>query len=199
MAFNDKLLYKRRPYYSDIVGVYKGTYYNSDDIVYTGRDGQHIRFTFNDDISANIIEIFSLAKTTDKRYSNSIQQSYGKILLSNKNFLNSITSIQYNNSIINSPKDDNVDYSTSLFMHDYNILYSEKGKNKLQNSVLGNELVKTLNSIVDILKVINTDIGEHIHNNVVTSSNYRATDIGNKLDTIKKSLNDILSDVTFNN
>lgn len=197
MAFNRDLLFQIRQVSSDYDGTIKGEYlakyYQSDDKLYVGKDGQHIRFTFND--FCEVVEIFPLPRTIDERYNDYFQKSYGKLLMSSKN-INRVFNIKYHNKL-------NMEFnpynSTLLSLYDYNILYSEKSKNKLQSLVLGEELVILLSNLVDAVDNIATEVSTHVHTNVSTPINFRLSSIKNKLQSIKGYMPNILSRNNFVN
>jgi len=196
--FNKELLFVVRPIEKEIInyekGEYLGKYYFSDDSSYKGKDGQHVRFTFND--FCEVIEIFPLAKPTSYRYDNYFQKSYGKFLLASKN-ISSAFKIKYHNKIKDIP--DNPDRSVGILINDYNIFYSEKSPYKVQNMVLGQELVNVLEDILKVIDTINADLSKHVHTNVSVPLVWRTEQIKNQLDTIKKYLPNILSVTNFGN
>lgn len=196
--FNKELLFTVRPIEKEIInyekGEYLGKYYFSDDSVYKGKDGQHVRFTFND--FCEVIEVFPLAKPTSYRYDNYFQKSYGKFILASKN-ISSTFKIKYHNKIKDIP--DVPDRSVGILINDYNIFYSEKSPYKVQNMVLGQELVNVLEDILKVIDTINADLSKHVHTNVSVPLVWRTEQIKNQLDTIKKYLPNILSVTNFGN
>lgn len=196
--FSRDLLFTTRPIVKDVItyekGEYLGKYYFSDDARYKGKDGQHIRFTFND--FCEVIEIFPLAKPTSYRYDDYFQKSYGKIVLASKN-ISSTFKIKYHNKIKDVPT--NPEYGVGILISDYNIFYSEKSPYKVQNMVLGQELVNVLEDMLDAIDGINKDIATHVHTNVSPSVNYRVEQISDRITTIKKYLPNILSVNNFGN
>ena len=196
--FNRELLFTVRPIEKEIInyekGEYLGKYYFSDDSSYKGKDGQHVRFTFND--FCEVVEIFPLAKPTSYRYDNYFQKSYGKFILASKN-ISSTFKIKYHNKIKDIP--DNPDRSVGILINDYNIFYSEKSPYKVQNMVLGQELVNVLEDILKVIDTINADLSKHVHTNVSVPLVWRTEQIKNQLDTIKKYLPNILSVTNFGN
>lgn len=196
--FNRELLFTVRPIEKEIInyekGEYLGKYYFSDDSSYKGKDGQHVRFTFND--FCEVVEVFPLSKPTSYRYDNYFQKSYGKFLLASKN-ISSTFKIKYHNKIKDIP--DNPDCSVGILINDYNIFYSEKSPYKVQNMVLGQELVNVLEDILKVIDTINADLSKHVHTNVSVPLVWRTEQIKNQLDTIKKYLPNILSVTNFGN
>ena len=128
-TFDKDLLFKRRQISPEIIkykkGEYLGKYYLSEDKVVVGKDGQHIRMTFND--FTEVVEIFPLAKPTAERYDNYFQKTYGKYILSSKNIITTFN-VKYHNKIVDAPMDPT--HSLSMQMGDYNVMYSEKSFNR---------------------------------------------------------------------
>lgn len=196
--FNRDLLFKKRQISPDIVrykkGEYLSKYYLSEDKVVVGKDGQHIRMTFND--FTEVIEIFPLAKPTSERYDDYFQRSYGKWILSSKNIISTF-GVKYHNKIVDSPVDPI--YSLNMQMGDYNVLYSEKSVNKVQNMILGQEVIAVLEDILKVIDTINIDIQKHVHTNVSVPVVWRTAQIKKQINTIKEYLPNILSKNNFLN
>ena len=116
-AFDTKLLYALREsdQVSQIIkkGVYQGKYFNSTDIKYDGRDGQLIRYTYDEKINASVVEILPLSKPTIERYNDNFQKSYGKIIASSRNTLSNFVPI-FHSQIKNKPVE--VENSTNIFL-----------------------------------------------------------------------------------
>lgn len=196
--FNRDLLFVIRQISPETIrykkGEYLGKYYASEDKIFVGKDGQHIRFTFND--FTEVVEIFPLSKPTAERYDDYFQKTYGKFVLSSKNIISTFN-IKYHNKIVESPADPT--YSLGMLMGDYNVLYSEKSVNKVQNMVLGNELINVLEDMLKVIQTINVDIQKHVHTNVSTPVIWRTAQIKQQIDTIKEYLPNILSKNNFLN
>ena len=197
-TFDKDLLFKRRQISPEIIkykkGEYLGKYYLSEDKVVVGKDGQHIRMTFND--FTEVVEIFPLAKPTAERYDNYFQKTYGKYILSSKNIITTFN-VKYHNKIVDAPMDPT--HSLSMQMGDYNVMYSEKSVNKIQNMVLGQEIINVLEDMLKVIDTINVDIQKHVHTNVSTPVIWRTAQIKKQLDTIKEYLPNILSKNNFLN
>jgi len=196
MALSRELLYAHKPYNADIMGKYEEKYYYGDDAKYTGKDGQHLRFTYDDKLAANIVEIFPLAKPVSERYSDNFQKSYGKQILASRNIIVDFA-VEYHRDIISTPSISG--NSINLVISDYTVTYSESSEVKLQNAVLGNELVKVVSELIEVLSILNKDISTHVHPNAGQSLNWRSSNIQNKLNSIKEYLPSILSTVNYTN
>lgn len=201
--FDLDIMYEHRVLPSSINGIYTtfdyyGKYYNSDDRLFVSNNGQHLRYTYNDEFDCPVIEIFSCPKEVQYRYNDHFQKSYGKIIISQRNILKqfNIKVDKYKKALnpvapdINSPL---ANYSINLSLHDLNVLYSENSEDKLQSMVLGSALHKVLVDMLDVIDSINKEVGIHIHPNVSTAINYRTSVITKKIDTIKAGLTTILS------
>lgn len=196
--FNKELLFDNRQVNSNERnyerGEYLAKYYRTDDRKLRGKDGQHVRYTFND--FCEVVEIFPLAKPVTFRYDDYFQKSYGKVCISSKNILPTFK-VKYHNKIKDAP--DIPDNSLFISLGEYNILYSEKSPYKLQNMVLGNELVNVLEDILKVIDTINVDIQKHVHPNVAIPTVWRTEQIRQQLNTIKNYLPNILSVNNFVN
>jgi hypothetical protein len=197
-VFNRDLLFRKRQISPEMIrykkGEYLSKYYLSEDKVMVGKDGQHVRMTFND--FTEVIEIFPLAKPTAERYDDYFQRSYGKWILSSKNIISTFN-VKYHNRIVDAPVDST--YSLNMQMGDYNVLYSEKSVNKIQNMVLGQEIINVLEDVLKVIDTINVDIQKHVHTNVSTPVIWRTAQIKKQIDTIKEYLPNILSKNNFLN
>ena len=199
MQFNQELLYasqvNNQPV-NTIKGDYQAKYVKSIDTIMSGKNGQIIRETFNDINQCSVIEILPLAKPINQRYNDYFQKSYSKGIYSSRNIITQFN-ILYNVNIKDKPIV--IENSLILQVGDYNILYSEKSNNKLNNSVLGNELVLILNSMLDLLGNMNTDISLHGHENVAQPLGWRLSEIQQQIDKLKNNLPNILSTQNFIN
>ena len=197
-TFDKDLLFKRRQISPEIIkykkGEYLGKYYLSEDKVVVGKDGQHIRMTFND--FTEVVEIFPLTKPTAERYDNYFQKTYGKYILSSKNIITTFN-VKYHNKIVDAPMDPT--HSLSMQMGDYNVMYSEKSVNKIQNMVLGQEIINVLEDMLKVIDTINVDIQKQVHTNVSTPVIWGTAQIKKQLDTIKEYFPNILSKNNFLN
>lgn len=196
--YNRDLLFVKRQISPDVIkfkkGEYLGKYYVSEDKILVGKDGQHVRMTFND--FTEVVEIFPLAKPTLERYDNYFQKTYGKWTLSSKNIISTF-GVKYHNRIVEAPTEPT--YSLSMFMGDYNVMRSEKSVNKVQNMVLGQEIVNVLEDMLSVIQTINVDVQKHVHTNVSTPVVWRTAQIKKQIDTIKEYLPNILSKNNFLN
>lgn len=199
MQFNQDLLYasqtNNQPI-NTIKGDYQAKYIKSIDTILLGKNGQIIRETFNDINQCSVIEILPLAKPVNQRYNDFFQKSYGKQIFASRNISQQFN-ILYNVNIKDKPII--IENSLGLFLNDYNILYSEKSNNKLNNIVLGNELVNILNGMLDLIGNINMDISLHVHQNVAQPLNWRLNEIQQQINNLKNNLPNILSTQNFVN
>jgi hypothetical protein len=199
MKFNTELLYAQQDVnrkINTLKGVYEAKYVKSMDTILDGKNGQLLRFTFNDISNCSVVEILPLSKPVNDRYNDFFQMSYGKGVYASRN-ISSQFNIVYNSDIKNKP--DNIENSVSLQLCDINFLYSEKSNNKLQNMTLGNELLNILNGMLDLIGILNKDISLHVHENVASPIGWRVTEIQNQINNIKNALPNFLSTQNFNN
>jgi len=199
MQFNTELLYSQQDVnrkINTLKGIYEAKYVKSIDTILDGKNGQLLRFTFNDISNCSVVEILPLSKPVNERYNDFFQMSYGKAIYASRNIISQFNPA-WNNNIKNKPVD--IDNSISLQMCDYNYLYSEKSNNKLQNMTLGNELLNILSEILDLIETLNKDISFHVHTNVEFPINWRTNEIQTQINNIKNALPNFLSTQNFNN